>query len=167
MSRGMTTNWAAAAVLVATLATSARAADLAAVPQRFVPVINWTGFYVGGHTGGAFGEDATAAALGTPVTLWTNPSGVIGGVQVGYNYRFSGGEAWLRSLATQDGRSLLWGFNCVGLLARIGRVTTWRVRDVLVPLAQVQTGLAGIVYAGVPFRSCVRPQPSAPSGQQT
>jgi opacity protein-like surface antigen len=57
MSRSMTTDWAAAAVLVATLATSAGAADLAAVPQCYVPVTIWTGFYVGGHAGGELGGE--------------------------------------------------------------------------------------------------------------
>ncbi len=47
---------------------------------------NWTGFYVGGHVGGAFGK-----------TSWTDPfsgfsdspstAGVIGGAQVGANYQ--------------------------------------------------------------------------------
>jgi opacity protein-like surface antigen len=90
MSRTMTTKWAGVAVLMATLSAPAGAADLIAVPQRYVPTTIWTGVYIGGHAGGAFGgEDATNPAIGTPVTYSTNPSGVIGAAQAGYNYQFS------------------------------------------------------------------------------
>src|SRR5580693_5439453 len=90
MSRGMTTKWARVAILAAMLSAPAAAADLQAMPQRYVPVTVWTGVYVGGHAGGAFGgEDASNPAIGTPVTYSTNPSGFLGGVQAGYNYQFS------------------------------------------------------------------------------
>jgi outer membrane immunogenic protein len=63
MSRNMTTKWAALAVFLAALSAPAAAADLQAMPQRYVPVTNWTGAYIGGHAGGAFGgEDATNPA---------------------------------------------------------------------------------------------------------
>jgi opacity protein-like surface antigen len=72
------------------LGAPAGATDLAAMPQLYVPVTIWTGAYIGGHGGGAFGgEDATSTPIGTPVTYSTNPSGVIGGAQAGYNYQFS------------------------------------------------------------------------------
>jgi outer membrane immunogenic protein len=78
------------ALLMVALSAHAGAADLRAMPQRYAPVMAWTGFYVGGHAGGASGgEDATHLAIGTPVTYSTNPSGFLGGVQVGYNYQFS------------------------------------------------------------------------------
>jgi opacity protein-like surface antigen len=90
MSRNMTMKWAAVAVFLAALSAPAVAADLQAMPQRYVPVTNWTGVYIGGHAGGAFGgEDASNPAIGTPVTYSTNPSGFLGGVQAGYNYQFS------------------------------------------------------------------------------
>jgi opacity protein-like surface antigen len=90
MSRSMTTKWAGVASLAAMLSAPAGAADLQAMPQRYVPVTVWTGVYVGGHAGGAFGgEDANNPAIGTPVTYSTNPNGFLGGVQAGYNYQFS------------------------------------------------------------------------------
>jgi outer membrane immunogenic protein len=70
----------------------ANAADLsrppAKAPAAYVPsaIYNWTGFYVGGHLGGAFGN-----------TSWTDPfsgftdrpsiAGFVGGAQVGVNYQ--------------------------------------------------------------------------------
>ena len=36
-----------------------------------------------------FGRDSTSAFFGTPVTFSTNPSGVIGGLEAGYDYQFS------------------------------------------------------------------------------
>jgi outer membrane immunogenic protein len=74
------------------MAASVQAADLSkpltkAPPAAYVPAtINWTGFYVGAHLGGAW-SDAN----------WTNPvsgssnnvtaGGVLGGVQAGVNYQ--------------------------------------------------------------------------------
>jgi len=75
---------------------AANAADLsrpAAAPAPFAPapplyVTTWTGFYLGGHIGGAFGSSS-----------WTDPfsgfndspstAGFIGGGQVGYNYQIN------------------------------------------------------------------------------
>jgi opacity protein-like surface antigen len=50
------------------------------------PAYHWTGAYVGANFGGAFNrEDAT-----TPIGISaTNPSGVLGGFQIGYNYQFA------------------------------------------------------------------------------
>ena len=88
-------------VLLATVAlaalgsASALAADL---PQRPVykaepmmapaPVATWTGCYIGGNIGGAFGD---ASASGPDGTVSTNGSGFAGGGQVGCDYQFSGG----------------------------------------------------------------------------
>lgn len=80
-----------AAVLAAGLAlllpATAEAADIArpiAPPPQVVPapVFSWTGFYIGGHAGYGWGSgsDGIAAA---------DPSGALGGGQVGYNYQFS------------------------------------------------------------------------------
>ncbi len=69
----------------------AGAADLAArpytkAPPMVEPVSNWTGLYVGAHFGGAFsGESVDSAVGGASI----DPSGVLGGVQFGYNYQFS------------------------------------------------------------------------------
>jgi outer membrane immunogenic protein len=47
---------------------------------------DWSGFYLGGHLGGAFGNsdwfDLGAGNIGSH-----NPSGIIGGGQIGYNFQ--------------------------------------------------------------------------------
>ena len=78
-----------AALALVALAAPASAADLAARPYTkapayapAAPIYNWTGFYIGGHIGGAFpGNDD--AVLG-------NRDGTfMGGVQGGYDYQFA------------------------------------------------------------------------------
>lgn len=77
---------AGAAVLALTAAASA--ADLTMEPAPVAPVVapaafNWTGFYVGVHGGGAWGDYSTP--------IWDNAFGsassAIGGVQAGFNYQ--------------------------------------------------------------------------------
>jgi outer membrane immunogenic protein len=49
------------------------------------PIYNWTGFYVGGHVGGAFtGDDSIAGGL-----TRNNDGTFLGGVQVGADYQFA------------------------------------------------------------------------------
>src|ERR1700722_7677075 len=83
--------WAAVTALAVVLSASAHAADLqrtSPLPYATQPI--WTGFHVGAHVGIAFaGEDATDAIFGTPVTFSTNPSGVMAGLDAGYDYQFS------------------------------------------------------------------------------
>ena len=83
--------WAAVVALAAALGAPAGAADLRRPPPLpYVPPPIWTGFHVGAYAGFAFsGEDATSAFFGTPVTFSTNPSGVLGGLEAGYDYQFS------------------------------------------------------------------------------
>src|ERR1700750_654063 len=76
-----------AAVLVA-FAAPAFAADIAARPYSKAPaytapqvVYNWTGFYIGGHVGGAFAGDNS---------LLGNDGRLLGGVQGGFDYQFAG-----------------------------------------------------------------------------
>jgi opacity protein-like surface antigen len=77
-------------IALSVLVAPVMAADLAPSSKAPISVYTWTGAYIGGHAGGAFGgEDATNSAIGTPVTYSTNPSGFLGGVQAGYNYQFS------------------------------------------------------------------------------
>jgi opacity protein-like surface antigen len=87
--------WAAASALALALSAPAGAADLQRpLPQRYPPPPIWTGFHVGAHLGYAFaGEDAASAFFGTPVTFSTNPSGMMGGLNLGYDYQFS--PSWL------------------------------------------------------------------------
>jgi outer membrane immunogenic protein len=76
-----------AAALVA-LAAPAAAADIAARPYTKAPVVptapaaiyNWTGFYIGGHIGGAFAGNNS---------LEGNGGRFLGGVQGGFDYQFA------------------------------------------------------------------------------
>ena len=53
------------------------------------PVFNWTGFYVGGNVGGAWGQSSVnePAAIYGATTFTNNLSGIIGGFQAGYNWQ--------------------------------------------------------------------------------
>jgi outer membrane autotransporter protein len=81
------------AVVVGALAmsfgTSASAADLPRRPPPpvVVPVSPWTGFYVGAHIGGVSSSETV------DFTGSTDPSGVTGGLQAGYNWQVA--PAWL------------------------------------------------------------------------
>jgi outer membrane immunogenic protein len=95
------------AALAALGVSSANAADLPrAMPTKapvMAPVYNWTGFYVGGHVGYAWGDPeatvtpgtaplptgATFTAIGAPFTLSTEPDGWLGGLLIGYNAQFN------------------------------------------------------------------------------
>lgn len=88
---------AVAALAVAGAATAASAADL---PVKAAPLLvapyNWTGFYVGGHLGGGWGTSDTVLeaipSVGVPAGTFlstTHPSGILGGVQAGYNWQMN------------------------------------------------------------------------------
>jgi outer membrane immunogenic protein len=99
----------ATVALVALGATvPALAADLAARPYTKAapyvpqPIYNWTGFYIGGHIGGAFSSNNNFNGL----TTGNNNNGrFLGGVQVGGDYQFApnwvlgieGQYSWLAS----------------------------------------------------------------------
>ena len=68
------------------ICVAAHAADLGSGYGNLPQLYNWSGFYVGGSFGGAFGKEAASTPFGDFVT---NPSGVLGGVQGGYNLLFS------------------------------------------------------------------------------
>jgi outer membrane immunogenic protein len=84
----------ATVALVALGATvPALAADLGArhtytkaPPYVASPIYNWTGFYIGGHVGGAFGGDNNVLAPGFGTG---NDGRFMGGVQAGYDYQFA------------------------------------------------------------------------------
>ena len=78
-----------ACVAIAAMGAPSFAADLAARPYTKAPayvpaqIYNWTGFYIGGHVGGAFrGDDNNVLGGSSDGTF-------MGGVQVGYDYQFS------------------------------------------------------------------------------
>jgi outer membrane immunogenic protein len=50
------------------------------------PAYNWTGFYIGGHAGGAWANNHWTDLEGSPITS-NSPSGFLGGAQIGFNYQ--------------------------------------------------------------------------------
>ncbi len=82
---------AGTAVGAMTLASPALAADLPVKALQFRPAFDWSGFYIGGHTG--YGRGASSAVLTDPLLAASsgNFGGVIGGVQAGYNVRLPSG----------------------------------------------------------------------------
>jgi len=71
-------------------AQSASAADLGrpvykAPAPAVVAAYNWSGFYIGGHLGGAWSSEEATDIFG--FTGSTDPDGFIGGVQAGYNWQ--------------------------------------------------------------------------------
>ena len=88
---------ALATVAISALLTgAASAADLAARPYTkapmMAPAFSWTGFYVGADVGYGWGRSTgtlTNAAGLAPQNYSIDPSGVIGGGFVGYNWQFS------------------------------------------------------------------------------
>jgi outer membrane immunogenic protein len=102
---------AAVIAAIALIGTPAFAADIArkmpvkAPPPPLAPVINWTGFYIGGNLGGvvehASGTSDFLDSLGVPgIFSPSNPQNngfrdarFLGGVQAGYNWQFD--PRWL------------------------------------------------------------------------
>jgi outer membrane immunogenic protein len=88
----------AGVALAAMMAGSAFAADMplkaAAAP---VGLYDWSGMYLGGVVGGAWGTNdisdpglgIVGTALGVPVIQTVNPSGFIGGIEGGSRYQFA------------------------------------------------------------------------------
>ncbi len=88
-----------ATVAIGAVGGTALAADLPSrrVPPVFVPppipVFTWTGLYVGGQVGYAFGRTAALETSGAAPAVAFNvgrPDGVIGGGHVGYNFSTQG-----------------------------------------------------------------------------
>src|SRR5947207_15458255 len=96
---------AASLAALAAFAGPALAADMPARPYTKAPdytapavVYNFTGFYIGGHVGGAFAGDNS---------LVSNDARFIGGVQAGFDYQFAphwavGAEAQYTWLSCRD-----------------------------------------------------------------
>jgi outer membrane immunogenic protein len=83
------------ALAAATLAlgvTAASAADLGnrpvykAQPAPVMAAYNWSGFYVGGHLGYAWGREELRDVI-TGVTGPSDPDGFLGGAQIGFNWQ--------------------------------------------------------------------------------
>jgi outer membrane immunogenic protein len=88
---------------IALTGSAAFAADLPsrAPPPVYLPpppIFTWTGFYIGGQVGGAWGTGGSSFTAFDPVTDTFvdasfgsgNPSGVIGGGHVGFDYQIPG-----------------------------------------------------------------------------
>ena len=69
----------------------ALAADMPLKAPHIQSVFDWTGFYIGAHTG--YSRGSSNAVLSDPASTAASNSfsGVIGGVQAGYNYRLPSG----------------------------------------------------------------------------
>jgi outer membrane immunogenic protein len=87
--------FSAALVAAATVAFTqiASAADLPRKAPAYAPppiTYDWTGLYVGGHIGGAWGRTQYTNPLAAPGalnTFNTDPDGFLGGGQIGFNYQ--------------------------------------------------------------------------------
>jgi len=82
-----------ATAALAVAAGSALAADLPrrSPPPAFIappPLFTWTGVYIGGQIGYAFGNSYSNIP-GTGFAQSSSPEGVIGGAHVGYNYQIN------------------------------------------------------------------------------
>ena len=112
------------------LFTVANAADMPvkAPPMRAVPAMNWTGFYIGGHIGGAWRDDSSAVGgIGGG-----SDARFMGGGQVGADYQFwnmwvIGFEANYSALARNNDTTTFaggFGFNdrTRGLFSATGRL---------------------------------------------
>jgi len=92
MHKGTMRSLILAGLAVATISTSAMAADIArpvykAPPAGVLPVTyDWTGFYIGGHLGGAFSGNNNFNGF----ALSDNDARFMGGVQAGADWQFSG-----------------------------------------------------------------------------
>jgi outer membrane immunogenic protein len=86
------------------LATGSQAADLPARPAYKAPALapapwSWTGFYVGANVGAVWGRSSVSDDPNSPSGPWigntapgtadANHTGVIGGLQAGYNWQFA------------------------------------------------------------------------------
>ena len=106
------------AALLAALAGPVLAADMPARPIAKAPpytapavVYNWTGFYIGGHVGGAFAGDNS---------LQSSDARFLGGVQAGFDYQFA--PNWV--LGAEAQYSWLSGGNNNGVLFPAGTLVT-------------------------------------------
>jgi outer membrane immunogenic protein len=123
---------ALAAAIAASTAVGAHAADLRVAPAYGGPIVvvpyQWSGFYIGANLGGHFGHDKVGPA---PFNVTLDPSGVIGGLQGGYNWQFGAVVAgvevdtnWLSGTANSPFSST----NAEFLLTARGRLG-WAVWD--------------------------------------
>jgi opacity protein-like surface antigen len=99
----------------------AHAADLITMraPALAPATYNWSGAYVGANFGFAFDREDVTAPLGI---FATDPSGVLGGVQLGYNYLFS--SSWLLGIEGEFDWTSAAGNTNFNNVAAVGSVTS-------------------------------------------
>ena len=98
----------ALAIALLTVALPAHAVDLTKAPPTPV-AYGWTGAYVGANFGGIFNRESVTTPLGIGST---DPSGPLGGAQLGYNYQFA---SWLLGVEAEfDGTTAQGTTNFVG-----------------------------------------------------
>ena len=120
------------------MGASASAADLAARPYTkapayvAAPIYNWTGFYIGGHVGGAFNGNS-----GFGGTSDNSDGRFLGGLQAGADYQFApnwvigveGQYSWVGNNNTTvvfGGTGYSYNLNQKGLASVTGRIGyTW------------------------------------------
>src|SRR5450432_613499 len=97
-------------VLASVLNATAAIADDYYEPRAYHAVsteLIWTGFYIGGHLGGAWSDGQWADVTWTGERVSNNASGIFGGGQIGYNLQFGhvvlGVEASLSGTTLTDG----------------------------------------------------------------
>ena len=96
-----------------------------AAPPAYAPIYNWTGFYIGGHLGGAF----TSSNNFNGLTTGNNGNGrFLGGVQGGADWQFApnwvvGGEADYSWLSGNVGAVFPGGFAYTNNQRGIGSIT--------------------------------------------
>jgi outer membrane immunogenic protein len=112
---------ACVAAIAALIATPAFAADMAvkAPPPAPAPVYSWTGWCIGANVGGGWGHrhvsftaNDPAAALVVPPPQSFSTSGVVGGLQLGYNWQLQ--PNWLLGFETDFDWSGMSGSSTVG-----------------------------------------------------
>ncbi len=149
---------ASASIAALMLASGAQAADLRTppvykAPPAALPAWTWTGFYIGGTVGGVFSHNSVsndpAAIQILPSLINMNGSGVIGGLEAGYNWQISqvvlgieGDISWssLRGSAGVPGATLTSSLNSLGTIrGRLG----WAFDRVLV------YGTGGVAFANL------------------
>ena len=83
------------AAAIGLAASQASAADLPRKAPAYIPPapppMTWTGCYIGGNIGGAFGDLKATTPEFPGAEISTNGSGFAGGGQIGCDYQFAGG----------------------------------------------------------------------------
>lgn len=152
---------------------AASAADLPAVkgPGWVVPAYDWAGPYIGVNVGYGLGRSSDTSglsAVGTPLftdSLASNMNGVLGGAQIGYDFRM---ENWLAGLEADfqgTGQGSSHSYTCpAGVCATLATPATWtekldffgtvRARaGILVTPTLLFYGTAGLAYAQIDSNS--------------